>query len=41
MTGAIVFHVQRGEAANTPFNFLLGALAAFVACGRYRGASIA
>jgi hypothetical protein len=41
MTGAIVFHVQRGEAANTPFNFFLAALAAFVAWGRYGRAPIA
>jgi hypothetical protein len=41
MIGAIVFHVQRGEAGNTPFNFLLAALAAFVAWGRYRRAPIA
>lgn len=40
MTGAIVFHVQRGEAANTPFNFLMAALAGFVAWGRFRGAPI-
>lgn len=39
MAGAIVFHVQRGEAADTPFNFLLAALAAFVAWGRYRPAN--
>jgi hypothetical protein len=31
---AIVFHVSRGEAAKTPFNFLLVALALFVAWGR-------
>jgi hypothetical protein len=31
---AIVFHVSRGEAANTPFNFFLVALALFVAWGR-------
>ncbi len=31
---AIVFHFSRGEAANTPFNFLLVALALFVAWGR-------
>lgn len=31
---AIVFHISRGEAANTPFNFLLVALALFVAWGR-------
>ena len=41
MAGAIVFHVQRGEAANTPFNFFLAALAGFVAWGRYRKARIA
>jgi len=40
MIGAIVFHVQRGEAADTPFNFLLAALAAFVAWGRHRGSPI-
>jgi hypothetical protein len=33
---AIVFHVSRGEAANTPFNFLLVALSLFVAWGRRR-----
>jgi hypothetical protein len=37
---AIVFHVARGEAANTPFNFLLVALALFVAWGRRYGAPI-
>jgi hypothetical protein len=31
---AIVFHLSRGEAANTPFNFLLVALSLFVAWGR-------
>jgi uncharacterized membrane protein YphA (DoxX/SURF4 family) len=31
---AIVFHLSRGEAANTPFNFLLLALSLFVAWGR-------
>src|SRR5688572_21929737 len=41
MIGAIVFHAQRGEAANTPFNFFLAALAAFVAWGRYNRAPIA
>ena len=30
---AIVFHFSRGEAANTPFNFLLVALSLFVAWG--------
>lgn len=38
---AIVFHVSRGEAANTPFNFLLVALSLFVAWGRHRRAPIA
>jgi hypothetical protein len=33
---AIVFHVSRGEIANTPFNFLLVALSAYVAWGRKR-----
>lgn len=33
---AIVFHVSRGEAANTPFNFVLVGLALFVAWGRER-----
>jgi hypothetical protein len=28
---AIIFHISRGEAANTPFNFVLVALSAFVA----------
>ena len=31
---AIGFHVSRGEAANTPFNFLLVALSVFVLWGR-------
>ncbi|RKG84055.1 DoxX family protein [Corallococcus terminator] len=31
---AIVFHVSRGEAANTPFNFFLVALSLFVFWGR-------
>jgi hypothetical protein len=34
MAGAIVFHFTRGEGANTPFNFVLAALALFVAWGR-------
>lgn len=38
---AIVFHFSRGEAANTPFNFLLVALALFVAWGRRSKAPIA
>jgi hypothetical protein len=33
---AAVFHFSRGEAANTPFNFLLVALSLFVAWGRRR-----
>jgi len=33
---AIVFHIARGEAANTPFNFVLVVLAAFVVWGRRR-----
>jgi DoxX-like family len=32
--GAIVFHVARGEVANTPFNFFLLALALFIFWGR-------
>ena len=31
---AILFHLSRGEAANTPFNFLLVGLSLFVAWGR-------
>ena len=38
---AIVFHVSRGEAANTPFNFFLVGLALFVAWGRRSKAPIA
>jgi hypothetical protein len=38
---AIVFHFSRGEAANTTFNFLLVALASFVAWGRRARAPIA
>jgi hypothetical protein len=38
---AIVFHVARGEAANTPFNFVLVALSLFVAWGRHSKAPIA
>jgi hypothetical protein len=41
MACAIVFHVSRGEAAKTPFNFLLLALALFVAWGRRTRAPIA
>jgi hypothetical protein len=39
--GAIVFHVSRGEAADTPFNILLVALAGFVAWGSRQTAAIA
>jgi hypothetical protein len=39
--GAIVFHFSRGEAANTPFNFLLVALSLFVFWGRRSKAPIA
>jgi uncharacterized membrane protein YphA (DoxX/SURF4 family) len=38
---AIVFHFSRGEAANTPFNFLLVALSLFVFWGRRSRAPIA
>jgi uncharacterized membrane protein YphA (DoxX/SURF4 family) len=38
---AIVFHVSRGEAANTPFNFLLVAVSLFVFWGRRSKAPIA
>src|SRR5262245_11195427 len=31
---AVIFHFSRGEGANTPFNFILIALALFVAWGR-------
>lgn len=41
MAGAIVFHFSRGEGANTPFNFVLVALALFVAWGRGVKAPIA
>jgi uncharacterized membrane protein YphA (DoxX/SURF4 family) len=41
MAGAIIFHFSRGEAANTPFNFLLVALSLFVAWGRRSKAPIA
>jgi hypothetical protein len=34
MVCAIVFHLARGEAANTPFNFVVLALALFVWWGR-------
>lgn len=38
---AIVFHLSRGEGANTPFNFFLVALSSFVAWGRWTKAPIA
>lgn len=41
MGSAIAFHFSRGEAANTPFNFMLVALSLFVAWGRYSKAPIA
>lgn len=41
MLGAVVFHVSRGEAANTPFNFVMIALLLFVAWGRHKQAPIA
>ena len=41
MAGAIVFHFTRGEGANTPFNFVVAALALFVAWGRKAKAPIA
>jgi hypothetical protein len=37
---AIVFHVSRGEAANTPFNFLCVGLSLFVFWGRRSRAPI-
>ena len=37
---AVVFHVSRGEAANTPFNLLLVALSLFVYWGRRSRAPI-
>jgi len=41
MVGAILFHLSRGEGANTPFNFVLVALSLFVAWGRRSKAPIA
>ena len=41
MACAIAFHVSRGEAAKTPFNFVIVALALFVAWGRHSKAPIA
>lgn len=40
MLFAILFHVSRGEAANTPFNFVLVALSLFVIWGRRSAAPI-
>jgi len=40
MGSAIVLHFSRGEALNTPFNFLLVALSLFVAWGRWSKAAI-
>ena len=40
MLCAIAFHFSRGEAANTPFNFVLVALAVFVLWGRRSAAPI-
>jgi uncharacterized membrane protein len=40
LASAIVFHFSRGEARNTPFNFLMAALALFVAWGRHWKAPI-
>jgi hypothetical protein len=37
---AMVFHFSRGEALDTPFNFLLVALSLFVAWGRWGKARI-
>lgn len=34
MLAAALFHISRGEASNTPFNFLLLAMSAFVFWGR-------
>lgn len=36
MVGAVVWHVQRGEAANIFLNLILAVLAGFVAYGRWR-----
>lgn len=37
---AIAFHLSRGEAANTPFNFFMLALALFVLWGRWSKAPL-
>lgn len=34
MACAVVFHISRGEATNTPFNFVMLGLSLFVAWGR-------
>jgi uncharacterized membrane protein YphA (DoxX/SURF4 family) len=36
MVGAAAWHLTRGEVPNVAMNFVLGALAAFVAYGRWR-----
>jgi hypothetical protein len=41
MASAILFHLSRGEGANTPFNFVMAGLALFVAWGRRSKAPIA
>jgi hypothetical protein len=41
MAGAIIFHISRGESANTPFNFFVLACSLFVAWGRRAKAPIA
>ncbi len=40
MVLAALLHVQRGELAALPINFVLGALSTFIAWGRFRGAPI-
>jgi putative oxidoreductase len=40
MLSASAFHIMRGELHVLPINFTLGALAAFVAWGRFRKAPI-
>ncbi len=40
MAAAILFHFSRGEAENTPFNFLLVGLSLFVAWGRRERAAV-
>ncbi len=34
MVSAIIFHLSRGEGANTPFNFVMLVIALFIAWGR-------